>query len=118
MNSTKKQVTPTKKEGESKKESTEENKEKAELQPEQQSQEQQSQNAEGEIPNEEKKNLIDQEAFNKLSPEEQKDILAKRVATKKVRCKNWPNCKDPNCIYAHPTETVSIMNLILYLYFI
>ena len=34
--------------------------------------------------------------------------MAKRVATKKVRCKNWPNCKDPNCIYAHPTETVSI----------
>ena len=48
------------------------------------------------------------EEFNKLSPEEQKDILSKRVATKKVRCKNWPNCKDPNCIYAHPTETVSI----------
>ena len=43
-----------------------------------------------------------------MSKEEQNEILAKRVATKKVRCKNWPNCKDPNCIYAHPTETVSI----------
>ena len=46
-----------------------------------------------------------------MTPEEQKDILAKRVATRKVRCKNWPNCKDPNCIYAHPTETVSIIIL-------
>ena len=43
-----------------------------------------------------------------MSKEEQNEILSKRVATKKVRCKNWPNCKDPNCIYAHPTETVSI----------
>ena len=42
-----------------------------------------------------------------MSPEEQKKILEKRVATKKVRCKNWPGCKDPNCIFAHPTETVS-----------
>ena len=50
-----------------------------------------------------------------MTPEEQKDILAKRVATRKVRCKNWPNCKDPNCIYAHPTETVSIN--IYYIYF-
>ena len=58
------------------------------------------------------------EAFNKLTPEEQKEILAKRVATKKVRCKNWPNCKDPNCIYAHPTETVSIIFLIIFNYFI
>ena len=48
------------------------------------------------------------EAFNKLTPEEQKEYLAKRVPTKKVRCKNWPNCKDPTCIFAHPTETVSI----------
>jgi hypothetical protein len=55
-----------------------------------------------------KKNLIDVEAFNKMSKEEQNEILSKRVATKKVRCKNWPNCKDPNCIYAHPTQTVSI----------
>ena len=50
-----------------------------------------------------------------MTPEEQKDILAKRVATRKVRCKNWPNCKDPNCIYAHPTETVSIN--IYYIFF-
>ena len=43
-----------------------------------------------------------------MTPEEQKKILDQRVATKKVRCKNWPGCKDPNCIYSHPTETVSI----------
>ena len=43
-----------------------------------------------------------------MSKEEQNEILSKRVATKKARCKNWPNCKDPNCIYAHPTQTVSI----------
>ena len=35
--------------------------------------------------------------------------LEERVATKKIRCKNWPACKDPNCIYAHPTETVSFI---------
>ena len=53
-----------------------------------------------------------------MSQEEQKQILEKREAKKKVRCKNWPNCKDPNCIYAHPTETVSIKkNLILFLFF-
>ena len=23
---------------------------------------------------------------------------------KKIRCKNWPQCKDPNCEYSHPTE--------------
>ena len=46
--------------------------------------------------------------LDKMSKEEQNEILSKRVATKKVRCKNWPNCKDPNCIYAHPTQTVSI----------
>ena len=45
--------------------------------------------------------MIDLEEFNKLSQEEQKEILAKRVATKKIRCKNWPGCKDPNCIYTH-----------------
>ena len=56
--------------------------------------------------------MMELEEFNKLTPEEQKEVLAKRVATKKVRCKNWPNCKDPNCIFAHPTETVS--NYILY----
>ena len=43
-----------------------------------------------------------------MTPEEQKKILEKRVATKKIRCKNWPSCNDPNCIYTHPTETVSI----------
>ena len=57
---------------------------------------------------EKKANLIDIETFNKMTPEEQKKILEKRVATKKVRCKNWPSCKDPNCIFAHPTETVSL----------
>jgi len=67
----------------------------------------QGQNKEGNT-EEQKKNLIDVEAFNKMTPEEQKEILDKRVATKKVRCKNWPNCKDPNCIFAHPTETVII----------
>ena len=56
-----------------------------------------------------KKDLIDIETFNKMSPEEQKKILEKRIATKKVRCKNWPGCKDPNCIFAHPTERVSII---------
>lgn len=51
--------------------------------------------------------VIDEEAFKTLTPEEQKAILSKRVSEKKIRCKNWPNCKDPNCIFAHPTETVS-----------
>ena len=62
-----------------------------------------------ELTEEQKKNLVDIEAFNKMTPEEQKKILEKRVATKKIRCKNWPACKDPNCIYAHPTETVSFI---------
>ena len=62
---------------------------------------------------EQKQNQIDVESFNKMTPEEQKKILEKRVATKKVRCKNWPGFKDPNCIFAHPTETVSFI-----LYFI
>ena len=61
-----------------------------------------------ELTEEQKKKIEQIEAFNKLTPEEQKEFLAKRVATKKVRCKNWPNCKDPTCIFAHPTETVSI----------
>ena len=67
----------------------------------------QTKNENTENAEEQNKKIIEMEEFNKLSPEEQKDILSKRVATKKVRCKNWPNCKDPNCIYAHPTETVS-----------
>ena len=50
--------------------------------------------------------MMEQEAFAKLTPEEQKEILNKRIPSKKVRCKNWPNCKDPSCIFAHPTETV------------
>ena len=62
-----------------------------------------------EVNEEQKKNLINLEEFSKLSPEEQKKILEKRVATKKIRCKNWPSCKDPNCIFAHPTETVRII---------
>jgi hypothetical protein len=61
--------------------------------------------------------MMELEAFNKLTPEEQKEVLAKRVATKKVRCKNWPNCKDPNCIFAHPTETVSNYIIKLFLIF-
>ena len=113
---TKKPVTTTKPEGESKKENPEENKEKAELQPEQKDQEHPTENKEGETATEEKKNLIDEEAFKKLSPEEQKDILDKRVASRKVRCKNWPNCKDPNCIYAHPTETVSLIKYLIILF--
>ena len=52
--------------------------------------------------------LIEIESFYKLNQEEQKEILSKRVPTKKIRCKNWPNCNDPNCIYSHPTETVNI----------
>jgi hypothetical protein len=58
-----------------------------------------------ELTEEQKKKMEEKEAFNKLTPEEQKEFLAKRVATRKVRCKNWPNCKDPTCIFAHPTET-------------
>ena len=57
---------------------------------------------------EEHKNIIDTESFKKMSQEEQKQILEKREAKKKVRCKNWPNCKDPNCEYTHPTQTVRI----------
>ena len=54
---------------------------------------------------------MEQQNFEKLSPEEQKEILSKRVATKKIRCKNWPNCTDPTCTYSHPTETVSKLNI-------
>lgn len=61
-----------------------------------------------ELTEEQKKKMEEIEAFNNLTPEQQKEFLAKRVPTKKVRCKNWPNCKDPTCIFAHPTETVSI----------
>ena len=42
-----------------------------------------------------------------MTEEEQKEVLAKRVATIKIRCRNWPICTDPNCKYSHPTETVS-----------
>ena len=70
--------------------------------------EEQPKNENTENVEEQNKKIIEMEEFNKLTPEEQKDTLSKRIATKKVRCKNWPNCKDPNCIYAHPTETVSI----------
>ena len=62
--------------------------------------------------------MIDVEGFNKMSPEEQKKILNKRVATKKVRCKNWPACKDLNCIFAHPTETVCLYIILLNIIFI
>ena len=72
---------------------------------------------ENQVTEEQKKNQIDVEAFSKMSPEEQKKILEKRVATKKVRCKNWPSCKDPNCIFAHPTETVSFI-IFIYFYYI
>ena len=65
-----------------------------------------------ELTEEQKKNLVDIEAFNKMTLEEQKKILEKRVATKKIRCKNWPACKDPTCVFSHPTETVSIFILI------
>ena len=51
-----------------------------------------------------------------MSPEEQKEVLSKRVATKKIRCKNWPNCNDPTCEYSHPTETVSIILLLIFFY--
>ena len=96
-------------------ENAEENKDKVDPnQPGQKNEENTTDNKQTENP-EAPKNLIDQEAFNKMTPEEQKDILAKRVETRKVRCKNWPNCKDPNCIYAHPTETVSIK--IYYIFF-
>ena len=45
------------------------------------------------------------EAFNNMTKEEKNEFLEKRVASKKVRCKNWPNCKDPVCEYVHPKET-------------
>ena len=92
---------------------TEENKEQKEGVKEEQPKEENA-----ELTEEQKKNLIELEAFNKLTPEEQKEILAKRVATKKVRCKNWPNCKDPNCIFAHPTETVSNVITIIFIFII
>ena len=60
--------------------------------------------------------MIDVEEFNKMKPEEQKQILDKRVAIKKVRCKNWPGCKDPNCIFTHPTETVSLLYIFILIY--
>ena len=61
--------------------------------------------------------MIDLEEFNKLSQEEQKEILSKRIPVKKVRCKNWPNCNDPNCIFTHPTETVN-NNFYIYILFL
>jgi hypothetical protein len=67
-----------------------------------------------ELTEEQNKNKVNIEEFNKLTPEEQKEVLSKRVATKKIRCKMWPGCKDPNCIYAHPTERVSIFYIILF----
>lgn len=30
---------------------------------------------------------------------------------KKVRCKNWPNCKEAGCEYSHPTQTVLMLFL-------
>ena len=42
-----------------------------------------------------------------MTTEQQKEALSKRVAIRKVRCLNWPNCNDPTCLYTHPTETVS-----------
>ena len=54
---------------------------------------------------------MEKEAFEKMTKEEQKEVLSKRVATWKVRCKNWPNCNDPTCIYSHPTEQVSYIML-------
>ena len=50
---------------------------------------------------------MEKEAFEKMSEEEQKKVLSNRVPTKKVRCRNWPNCNDPTCIYSHPTKTVN-----------
>ena len=72
--------------------------------------EEKTEQVEGELTEEQNKKLIEQQNFEKLSPEEQKEVLSKRVATKKVRCKNWPNCTDPTCTYSHPTETVSKLN--------
>ena len=57
---------------------------------------------------EKKKKKLILEEFKKMKPEEQKELLSKRVAKCKIRCKNWPNCKDPFCIFSHPTETVRI----------
>ena len=51
-----------------------------------------------------------------MTPEEQKTILEKRIPTKKVRCKNWPSCKDPNCIFSHPTERVSFIRYFIIFY--
>jgi hypothetical protein len=70
-----------------------------------------SQNKESEVNNtepteEDKKNKEITEEFNKMNEEEQKVFLEKRVASKKVRCKNWPGCKNPTCEYTHPTQTV------------
>ena len=50
---------------------------------------------------------MEKEAFEKMTPEEQKEILSKRVPTIKTRCRNWPNCNNPTCLYSHPTENVS-----------
>ena len=93
------------------KDNNEGNKDKPEGEQEGKPNEENKQESNKEVNEEQKKNLIDLEEFNKLSPEEQKKILEKRVATKKIRCKNWPSCKDPNCIFAHPTETVRFIIL-------
>ena len=60
-----------------------------------------------ELTEEQNKKLLEKETFEKMNPEQQKEVLSKRVATKKERCKYWPNCNDPTCIFSHPTETVS-----------
>jgi hypothetical protein len=64
---------------------------------------------------EDKKNKEITEEFNKMNEEEQKVFLEKRVPTKKVRCKNWPGCKNPTCEYTHPTQTVKFL-LIIFIY--
>ena len=50
---------------------------------------------------------------NTNSTENKKDVDTEKTeggesqgqTKKKIRCKNWPQCKDANCEYTHPTET-------------
>lgn len=51
------------------------------------------------------------QSTEKTETENQNNAPTEPVQKKKTRCKNWPNCNDPNCLYTHPTETVSLFNV-------
>ena len=46
---------------------------------------------------------------NNTQTEENVEHQQQETTKKKTRCRNWPNCKDANCEYTHPTTTVSVL---------